>query len=63
MIGLGRVCEQTGDHDEALRQLRAAHALASDIGNAQRRAEAEAALAEVIGRVEHRARPAELPAT
>jgi predicted ATPase/DNA-binding CsgD family transcriptional regulator/DNA-binding XRE family transcriptional regulator len=48
MIGLGRVCEQTGDHGEALRQLRAAHALASDIGNAQRRAEAEAALAEVI---------------
>jgi predicted ATPase/DNA-binding CsgD family transcriptional regulator/DNA-binding XRE family transcriptional regulator len=49
MIGLGRVCEQTGDHAEALRQLRAAHALASDIGNAQRRAEAEAALAEVLG--------------
>jgi len=49
MIGLGRVCEQTGDHDEAVRQLRAAHALATDIGNAQRLAEADAALAEVIG--------------
>ncbi len=49
MIGLGRVCEQTGDHGEALRHLRAAHVLASDIGNAQRRAEAEAALAEVMG--------------
>ena len=49
MIGLGRVCEQSGDHDEALRQLRAAHALATDIGNAQRRAEADAALAEVVG--------------
>jgi DNA-binding NarL/FixJ family response regulator len=47
MIGLGRVCEQAGDHDEALRQLRAAHALATEIGNAQRRAEAETALAEV----------------
>ena len=49
MIGLGRVCEQSGDRAEALRQLRAAHALASDIGNAQRRAEAEAALADVMG--------------
>jgi predicted ATPase/DNA-binding CsgD family transcriptional regulator/DNA-binding XRE family transcriptional regulator len=49
MIGLGRVCEQAGDHDEALRQLRAAHALASDIGNAPGRADAEAALAEVMG--------------
>ncbi|HEY2316038.1 MAG TPA: tetratricopeptide repeat protein [Streptosporangiaceae bacterium] len=48
MIGLGRVCEQTGEHDEALRQLRAAHALATDIGNAQRRAEAEVALAELM---------------
>jgi predicted ATPase/DNA-binding CsgD family transcriptional regulator/DNA-binding XRE family transcriptional regulator len=49
MIGLGRVCERTGDHAEALRQLRAAHVLAIDIGNAQRRAEAEAALEEVMG--------------
>ena len=47
MIGLGRVCEETGDHDEAVRQLRAAHALATNIGNAQRLAEADAALAEV----------------
>ena len=49
MIGLGRVCEETGDHDEAVRQLRAAHALATNIGNAQRLAEANAALAEVMG--------------
>jgi predicted ATPase/DNA-binding NarL/FixJ family response regulator/DNA-binding XRE family transcriptional regulator len=49
MIGLGRVCEQSGDHDEAVRQLRAAHALATDIGNAQQRGEADAALAEVAG--------------
>jgi predicted ATPase/DNA-binding NarL/FixJ family response regulator/DNA-binding XRE family transcriptional regulator len=49
MIGLGRVCEQTGDRAEALSQLRAAHALATDIGNAQRRADAEAALAAVMG--------------
>ncbi len=49
MIGLGRVCEETGDHDEAVRQLRAAHALATEIGNAQRLAEADAALAEVMG--------------
>jgi predicted ATPase/DNA-binding CsgD family transcriptional regulator/DNA-binding XRE family transcriptional regulator len=49
MIGLGRVCEQTGDRAEALSQLRAAHALATEIGNAQRRADAEAALADVMG--------------
>jgi DNA-binding NarL/FixJ family response regulator len=49
MIGLGRVCYQTGQHDEALRQLRAAQALAADIGNAQRLAEADAALAEISG--------------
>src|SRR6202020_585129 len=47
MIGLGRVCEETGEHDEAVRQLRAAHALATHIGNAQRLAEAGTALAEV----------------
>jgi len=50
MIGLGRVCHQTGQHDEALRQLRAAQALAADTGNAQRLAEADAALAEISGR-------------
>jgi predicted ATPase/Tfp pilus assembly protein PilF len=47
MIGLGRVYYQTGQRDEALRQLRAAQALAADIGNAQRLAEADAALAEI----------------
>jgi predicted ATPase/DNA-binding NarL/FixJ family response regulator/DNA-binding XRE family transcriptional regulator len=49
MIGLGRVCYQTGQHDEALRQLRDAQALAADIGNAQRLAEVAAALAEISG--------------
>ena len=47
MIGLGRACEQAGDHDEGLRQLRAAQALAIETGNPQRAAEAEAALAEL----------------
>jgi predicted ATPase/DNA-binding CsgD family transcriptional regulator/DNA-binding XRE family transcriptional regulator len=50
MIGLGRACDQTGDHDEALRQLRAAQALAAETGNVQRAAEAEAAIAELSGR-------------
>lgn len=50
MIGLGRACDQAGDHDEALRQLRAAQALAAETGNVQRAAEAEAAIAELAGR-------------
>ena len=50
MIGLGRACDQAGDHDEALRQLRAARALAAETGNVQRAAEAEAAIAELAGR-------------
>ena len=49
MIGLGRVCYRTGQHDEALRELRGAQALAVNIGNAQRLAQAEAALAEISG--------------
>jgi len=49
MIGLGRVYHRTGRRDEALRELRSAHALATDIGNAKRLGEAEAALAEVTG--------------
>jgi DNA-binding NarL/FixJ family response regulator len=49
MIGLGRVCHQAGQEDEAVRQLRAARALAADIGNAQRLAESDAALAELSG--------------
>ena len=49
MIGLGRVHAQTGDHRAAVARLRAAHALATEIGNPQRLAEAEAALAEVAG--------------
>jgi predicted ATPase/DNA-binding NarL/FixJ family response regulator/DNA-binding transcriptional regulator YiaG len=52
MIGLGRVCHQAGQEDEALRQLRAARALAADIGNAQRLAESDAALAELSGLVD-----------
>lgn len=47
MIGLGRVHALTGDHQAAVARLRAARALAADIGNPQRLAEAEAALAEV----------------
>ena len=47
MIGLGRVYLRTGQHDEALRELRRAQARAADIGNAHGLAEAEAALAEV----------------
>jgi predicted ATPase/DNA-binding CsgD family transcriptional regulator/DNA-binding XRE family transcriptional regulator len=49
MIGLGRVYHRTGQHDEAIRELRGARALAADIGNAHRLAEAEAALAEITG--------------
>ncbi len=49
MIGLGRVHALTGDHPAALARLRAARALAAEIGNPQRLAEAEAALAEVTG--------------
>ena len=49
MIGLGRVHAATGDHRGAVGRLRAAHALATEIGNPQRLAEAEAALAEVTG--------------
>ena len=47
MIGLGRVHHQAGDDDAAFAQLRAAHSLATDIGNPQRLAEADAALAEL----------------
>jgi predicted ATPase/DNA-binding CsgD family transcriptional regulator/DNA-binding XRE family transcriptional regulator len=46
MIGLGRVHARTGDQQAAVARLRAAHALAAEIGNPQRLAEAEAALAE-----------------
>ena len=49
MIGLGRVHAETGDRQAAVARLRAAHALATEIGNPQRLAEAEAALAEVAG--------------
>ena len=49
MIGLGRVCHQAGQQDEAVRQLRGALTLATDIGNAQRLTDARAALAEITG--------------
>jgi predicted ATPase/DNA-binding CsgD family transcriptional regulator len=49
MIGLGRVYHQTGQHDQAISELRRARALAADIGNAHRLAEADAALAEITG--------------
>jgi predicted ATPase/DNA-binding CsgD family transcriptional regulator len=58
MIGLSRVCQQTGDHDAAKRQLQAAQALAETTGNPHVIAEAVAALAELTGSAE----PARLPA-
>ncbi len=47
MIGLGRVHAQAGDHQAAVARLRAAQALATEIGNPQLLASAEAALAEI----------------
>jgi predicted ATPase/DNA-binding CsgD family transcriptional regulator/DNA-binding XRE family transcriptional regulator len=47
MIGLGRAWHQMGRTADALRQLRAAEALAAEIANPQRLAEVRAALAEV----------------
>ena len=47
MIGLGRVHAQAGDDRAAVARLRAAQALATEIGNPQRLASAEAALAEM----------------
>jgi predicted ATPase/DNA-binding CsgD family transcriptional regulator/DNA-binding XRE family transcriptional regulator len=47
MIGLGRAWHQIGRTADALRQLRAAEALAAEIANPQRLAEVRAALAEV----------------
>ena len=47
MIGLGRVHAQAGDHQAAASRLRAAQALAAEIGNPQLLAAAEAALAEI----------------
>jgi predicted ATPase/DNA-binding CsgD family transcriptional regulator/DNA-binding XRE family transcriptional regulator len=46
MIGLGRAWHQMGRTVDALRQLRAAEALAAEIANPQRLAEVRAALAE-----------------
>jgi DNA-binding CsgD family transcriptional regulator/predicted negative regulator of RcsB-dependent stress response len=46
MIGLGRAWHQLGRTADALRQLRAAEALAAEIANPQRLAEVHAALAE-----------------
>ena len=46
MIGLGRAWHQLGRTVDALRQLRAAEALAAEIANPQRLAEVRAALAE-----------------
>jgi len=58
MIGLGRVCYQTGDRDEAMRQLQAAKALAAKTGNSQVIAAAETALAELGDTVDEIARAA-----
>ncbi len=57
MIGLGRVYQEIGDHDEAVRQVQAARALAAKAGNPHVIAEAAAALEEVTGSAE----PAPLP--
>jgi DNA-binding NarL/FixJ family response regulator len=46
MIGLGRAWQQLGRAEDALRELRAAEALAAEIANPQRLAEVRAALAE-----------------
>jgi non-specific serine/threonine protein kinase len=46
MMGLGQASRQTGDTDEAVRQLRAAQALAAEIGSPQLLAAADAALRE-----------------
>jgi predicted ATPase/DNA-binding NarL/FixJ family response regulator len=47
MIGLGRAEAQLGHREEAVRQLRAAEAVAAGIGSAQRQAEVRAALADI----------------
>ena len=47
LIGLGRVCYQSGEPGQAMRHLSEAEALAKQIGNPQRISEAQAALAEV----------------
>jgi predicted ATPase/DNA-binding CsgD family transcriptional regulator/DNA-binding XRE family transcriptional regulator len=47
MIGLGRVWHQAGREDEGVRQLRAAQALAAEIGSPHLVAAADAALAEI----------------
>jgi predicted ATPase/DNA-binding CsgD family transcriptional regulator/DNA-binding XRE family transcriptional regulator len=47
MIGLGRVHARAGDQQAAIARLRAAQALAAEIGNPQLVAGAEAALAEI----------------
>jgi predicted ATPase/DNA-binding CsgD family transcriptional regulator/DNA-binding XRE family transcriptional regulator len=47
MIGLGRVHAQAGDEQAAVARLRAAQALAAEIGNPQRLAAAQAAFAEI----------------
>jgi ATP/maltotriose-dependent transcriptional regulator MalT len=49
MIGLGRACYRLSQEDEAARHLRAAEALASEIGHPQLLAEVKTALAETAG--------------
>ncbi len=58
MIGLGRVHAQAGDHHAAIAQLRAAQALAAEIGNPQLLAAAAASLAEITRAWRPRPRPA-----
>jgi DNA-binding NarL/FixJ family response regulator len=47
MIGLGRATYQLGNQDEAIRRLRDAEAIATEISNPQRLAEVRSALAEI----------------
>lgn len=51
MIGLGRAWQQLGRAEDALRELRAAEALAAEIANPQRLAEVRAALAKAAQEV------------
>jgi DNA-binding NarL/FixJ family response regulator len=53
MIGLARVHDRTGDRDEAIRQLRAARALAAEIGSERQQAAADAALTDVTAAGPH----------
>jgi predicted ATPase/DNA-binding CsgD family transcriptional regulator/DNA-binding XRE family transcriptional regulator len=60
MIGLGRVYQETGHHDEAVRQMQTAQKLAAKTGNPHVIADAAAALEEVTGAAERAPLPGNL---